>query len=202
MREVTPTVSHLEIRINRWAKRWITQQQRAATRPPERESGECTSQGQLVPSRCWTRERGSLALILEHVLGGVQSVSRAVWKLSSGSITGLWFSKDAILPGGRQATGYCSVTECKAVLRSCSRADLGWEWHKWLGRGCHSKLTGLLQICEFFGGHGQLVASRGSPPPQSCLNVKTRVSPSHHLWPRTLRSSAASLTSSINSVFI
>lgn len=58
---------------------------------------------------------GSSALIPEHVLGGGQSVGCALWKLSSGSITGLWFSKDAILPGGRQDTGHCSVTECKAV---------------------------------------------------------------------------------------
>lgn len=45
-------------------------------------------------------------------LGAVLRVGCAFWKLSSGKITELYFTRDAILPGGRQATSYCIVQDC------------------------------------------------------------------------------------------
>ncbi len=61
------------------------------------------------------RKKKGLGLIPELLVGAVQRLGCDFEKLSSGRITGLWFSGDAILPGGRQATGHCNVTECRIV---------------------------------------------------------------------------------------
>lgn len=74
-----------------------------------------------------------LALVPELRVGSVQSRGCAFWKLSSGRITGPWFSRDAILPGGAAWTLQCDrMQDCLSSLGT-TKGDR--KRRKWTGGG-------------------------------------------------------------------
>ena len=98
----------------------------------------CPQQEDSNPGRPMAQHRQGgkkqrLALVPELRVGSVQSRGCAFWKLSSGRITGPWFSRDAILPGGAAWTLQCDrMRDCLSSLGT-TKGDR--NRHKWTGRG-------------------------------------------------------------------
>lgn len=186
----------------------MTQQQSAAVGLPKQESSEDSSPGQTMPRRWRGWKRKGLALIPELVLGSAQSLAGlSESSAQAGSqgccLVGMPFSRGTGVGCAQVTAVWQSAELCKLPLLS----RLGQRVTQVNRKGCHSKLTSHkpAHTAGFWrpGSHKQPAARREeSDLPWGRLEVKTRVDRSCHLWPPTVKSSTASITSSINGLSV